>query len=1789
MMEIMPTRPSQITAALVGLVVLSQVGCQSRPEETIQLVRVSSSLLSSSSPPGHQLRSVAVDPSERIWVGSRDAGLSLLMPQRGRFLLLTPDIERFGTDVTDIQIDPQSGDLILTLGDRGEGRLVRYDPRKRVAMLIERPSAPDPSSGPGALDLRDPNRGWVQSALVLPDGTVWASTREAPGGLHAALGELTHQFIEDGVQPTPRVLTDDGEGGVWALADHRAMRYDPKLRLVTDVVDLMQPVLDLKGFNRELDSPAFHAIQGVAAAGEQLWVAADDTLWYRRGGRLERFRLMDRVAHPGHVGVMRSGERIWVQLEGRFLSLNLSDPSQVQSAEFLVSQEVSRLLGGANGSMWVGSQQGMFGFDTGLSNERPYLQYTVLPSPDGPEGSSDVMLLPQQLLNTRAGLLLATWGSAPARYDEEAGIWLPMSLDARPGDDEVVTTAVSAQGAPVLLTRGGIRRWDARTQQFGAEVSFAGFLRDGERLDVALDQFDGVIALACPSTDLWAEVEACRKAAYLPPLSLRPLPLGQADNECIKPLKTGLSGWLTSDRQAVTFCAPDVTMVELAPEAIQGFKMGLEKALKRFMGSNVTEFEPLAPVSSSLQVGWVVTGGQLGVWKLNGSVEPVAIKDRDLLVAATSPKRDHRRFVMDSAGNLCHLRPTIGQSRAEVTCVNTLGSQVFSWLDEEGQLGSLRHARLRVADNGRLWIDGLRGQVAWLEQDGRVHVVRFELDERDALASERPRSRILGFDRDHRAWVAARDVWRVSARLDGAKRPLAPEVMSSRRLWDRERWPMAPLASAESASQFVLAGPDELLVASLGSSGRARSSVMFRRMFGDERSPVGSEVAFMETGSEPGELWVGLRDGGVLHYTGGQARKRYARRAGLAQPEVLALASARWGAVVSTPGGLHWLDPESGRARRIEAPQLANALVVELATLPLPDGGEVVFAITDAGAVWRLTIPVEPPRAEGQEDAADVPGRPRLKSYAPLTPDTLLKVAQLEGARPTVAVAFAAEQSLSGEDELLVGTTGGLWSMRRAVADSPGRLRRLQRGNQGPFRGAVTALTKLPDGRVAAAWWLGESSRVSLHDTSSDEWWAVVHPDRQERVHALAPLTTPLGEVFLVARQRETLAMTSVPLVIPAEVPRWVWAALLGLVGSVLVLWVFLGGQSPVVARFQSDPESLREQDLASLFGVDRLMGRHREALLAAAGIPPARWEQATRLSQAWYAEEGAKGWGASWESAEAPDRIREACEVLGVEQLEEVHADGFMHVCRVRLPRLPINLPAQETAVVLLQARGFDPAWTQADPRFIEDALGKVLREMGQSMGTPFLLMTDLDEEPLPTLVQARFPGVIFRGERLRGLLFAEVPRQKLAQAILMDAWLDAISPYKSSGPVDDPAMFMGRERVRRELISARSVSAIVCGGRRVGKTSLIRQLVRDLHRERPDMKVYEVSLLGIRSYSDFVERLERRLDVQPSRDPQESQDEADASDEEAGGGERRERSGVLERLRRRRAKRRVARSMTPEVAAVAVREALEARFAESGQQPLLIMDEIDGIAARDAEAGYPLLSMLHQLKAEGICSFVLVGFAELYRQTHDYDSPLYNFARVLQLRGLDDAAALRLVTEPMARLGVTLVDPWIAEEIVAQTAGLPNLVQFICDMLLRGLSERRETRITREALEAILNFEDPASQPLSAYLTESFDQNVTRREELLVYTMLLYGPRPSSLSDIDANLERLGITTSLAERRAMVRRMKLVGVLKELPGEEYDLALPVLVRLLLSKDLKAAIDALEEELRGRDEDATT
>jgi len=1777
---------SRASASILLLAVIA-AGCDHGEDAPLALVSVSEDVLTMPSPAGHQLESVALDDQGHVFVGSLDGGLSMLDLHSGRFHLLTPQIRQFGTEVEKVVFDPERKGLWLKVG-YGQGRLV-YLPLDGPASLVPPPMyASNDHTRFDQLDVREPDRRWMEDFTLSPDGEIWAVKQEAPAGMFAWLNTPRARFVpaQDPLS-APELMATDPTGFVWAVSGESATSYESASALVHQEIH-GNPVGPVPTLHPQ--ESAYHwNLRRAQYFDGKIWVASPTGFLVSSGERLVPHPTLGQIGPDGYGDLLADGERLWLQLDERLLTVRTDSPrAQALPSGYADDQAAARMLGIGHGrSIWFGTAHELVGFDPVTDTPRRFAQPTMMPSPRPryrPPGVNDRWRHdpdhgPQSILTTVAGELLGMSGAAPARYNAETGLWdtsLPLSSAVK--GHGIVATVSTFDGVPVVLLETGVVRWEPELGGFGRPIALLHLVDPGDRLDIAIDQNRGIVVLSCDTEDREFSVESCRMTGYLPWVSPTAVPLLPSAEPCIHLIEDGLEGWRTSSRQAMLTCSPQIFLGNEPLLVLPGsLRDTLQEALLRFVLPQTAEFMPVTALSANPTVAWGTIRNRPALWHVG---EPVRVLDGGPPLDPADV-RHHERFAVDHAGNLCMLTSQPGAAEAEVRCINAFGSEVARWRDDKGLLGSLKQARLRAAPSGQLWIDGLRGRVAWLTiTDDEFHVVRVDRDSDAGPIYTRPLTRIMGFHHGKFAWVeASSDVFEVAPSLTPYGQSSAPVIVSARRLFERNRWPMAPI-ELEGSAQLVMSLPQEIFLVRLG-TGVEKTTLTAQAVHAEGNRDIGPNVSFVEPGNRPGEVWVGLREGGVLHYRPGRTMVRYSTRAGIELPRILGLTTIGDGAVAATPDGLYWLDdrgPNEVHAIPLRLPRLSAPIV---AIEALDDGpgvpGSPLFIAMADRTIHVVHLPVEAPRPVSVAGDAGLDGLATLHTrLAPSSALATVELTRLTDVVPTEMIAIPADQSSSGFDELLVGTNNGLKLIRRTGDDwSHLDVRHVMRQVAVPTTGEVTALAGVGDGRVAVAYWNEVESQVLLHDTSSLETWLVRLKEPTSKVYALSPLHGPTGAVFLAVRQSSSLALSAVPVLEVETAPIWPWATgaggllvLLGVAGLVA-----LRRRNPWMDRLRADPEAVREIDLGALGEIDRHLGRHKRPILAAAGIEGRRWERAIAVGDAWYevthpSQDQAVGLRLAEAIGDALDaRIIEAVQV-------DVDGGDRLEVFRVELPRLPINLPALETTLIVLTEQRMKVLVPDLDSRRMEDLFGHVLRTVGQSMGTPFLLVTDLSQQAqVPSLVHARFPGLILRPPRLRELALNEQPRRGLSQLILTDCWLDAISPYKSSGPVEDPAMFVGRERERRELVAARSVSAIICGGRRVGKTSLIRQLVRDLGQERPEMTVHEISLLGIRSYTDFVDRLERRLGVSVIlADAQQGADGAeDAAAEPA--------SPALARIRRRRA-RRSNPTLSPDHTAAAIHEALEAWAVQLASPPLLILDEIDGIAARDAEAGYPLFSALHQLKSEGICSFLLVGFAELYRQTFDYDSPLYNFARVLQLGPLDLPAARRLVLEPMARLGVVLKSEAIAEQIVEATAAFPNLVQFICDMLLRQLSQNGKLELDIEDLAQVLDFSNAASQPLSAYVAESFDQNVGRMEEALVYTLLLHGPRPSGLSDIAENLGRLGIETDLAQRRAMVRRLKLVGVLKELPGEQFDLALPLLVQLLLAKDLHSALEALVIEL---------
>jgi hypothetical protein len=141
-------------------------------------------------------------------------------------------------------------------------------------------------------------------------------------------------------------------------------------------------------------------------------------------------------------------------------------------------------------------------------------------------------------------------------------------------------------------------------------------------------------------------------------------------------------------------------------------------------------------------------------------------------------------------------------------------------------------------------------------------------------------------------------------------------------------------------------------------------------------------------------------------------------------------------------------------------------------------------------------------------------------------------------------------------------------------------------------------------------------------------------------------------------------------------------------------------------------------------------------------------------------------------------------------------------------------------------------------------------------------------------------------------------------------------------------------------------------------------------------------------------------------------------------------------------------------------LRPALKGYRRKSNKRLVCLMDEVDELVARDLQNGGEsrLLATLRALAFEDEARFVLSGSRTLNRLGHDPKSPLFNFCEWLTVGMLDTRSVDEIVTKPLEQLGFLLTDPVaILSRIMRATGGHPNLVQWLCDRLVRTTSGQR------------------------------------------------------------------------------------------------------------------------------------
>ncbi len=427
--------------------------------------------------------------------------------------------------------------------------------------------------------------------------------------------------------------------------------------------------------------------------------------------------------------------------------------------------------------------------------------------------------------------------------------------------------------------------------------------------------------------------------------------------------------------------------------------------------------------------------------------------------------------------------------------------------------------------------------------------------------------------------------------------------------------------------------------------------------------------------------------------------------------------------------------------------------------------------------------------------------------------------------------------------------------------------------------------------------------------------------------------------------------------------------------------------------------------------------------------------------------------------------------------------------------------------------------------PRELFQSLRDVVYTRGYEEQNPIVLMdgdgTELREEVRTHLVTAI---VLDQADQAR-VLASRRPSAELLDCISPQLSLSLMAPYETSKPVTG-SRFFGREFDIRKILYARDANFAVMGIRRIGKTSLLREIERRLgeQAEGPESNLARERILfmdcsAIRTPEHFVQEVVRQLA------PRE-----------------------LVRLQHRQFP-----LYFPDFLARMARHYKGSIF--------FLLDEFDALLKVPFGQSY-LLDQLRAASNSGHCRFVIAGFREVLNAFSDQNSPLYNFANPLRLKEFSRDETNNLILAPMESLGVHFERRnEVVDRIYDETGGQPNLIQHYCAILVEKMDRRQERVISIDDLATVYEDED-----FRAFVLNTFNDNTSHLEKALVYIVLLDASAQSqaaaearfTLEEMDNALQERGIDVLLSDLEGSCRQLELAGIFAK-QGVHYHFATPV------------------------------
>ncbi len=421
--------------------------------------------------------------------------------------------------------------------------------------------------------------------------------------------------------------------------------------------------------------------------------------------------------------------------------------------------------------------------------------------------------------------------------------------------------------------------------------------------------------------------------------------------------------------------------------------------------------------------------------------------------------------------------------------------------------------------------------------------------------------------------------------------------------------------------------------------------------------------------------------------------------------------------------------------------------------------------------------------------------------------------------------------------------------------------------------------------------------------------------------------------------------------------------------------------------------------------------------------------------------------------------------------------------------------------------------------PQHMLQSLGDVCRERGWSRQVALVLL-DGESKPLRAYTTSPLYNLVVIGaDEQERVLQSRRPSGELLDLISAQVPISNLAPYETRAPVMG-SRFFGREYEVSRILGNPDTNYAILGIRRIGKTSLLREVERIYRESGESAHIVYLDCSDLLSTDDFIREAVRKLN------PRE-----------------------LPRLHL-------------QQYVFFFPDFLERMARAFKRKIIFLLDEIDNLVIMQ-RSDWELFRMLRASSNKGACQYVMAGFREAMREQYLIDSPFYNFAQEVRLNEFTRRQSYDLIVTPMENLRVHIHNrDEVVGRIYEETAGQPNLMQYYCMILLKGLDQTGRREISPESLIDVY-----ADEGFKNHLLTSFMQNTERREKALVYAVLLAcGEAPAcgfSLEQLDAGLRKQGIGLSEDAIEEACNVLSLAGIWLR-KGKEYFFASPVFTKVL-------------------------